>query len=44
MIQGNFARAEDAFKNALHINPDNEVALLGLQKIHDPDNPIFTED
>ncbi len=37
MILGNFDKAEEAFQNALHINPENEMALQGLQKIHDPD-------
>lgn len=37
MVLGDFKRAEDAFKNALHIDPDNEVAALGLRKIADPD-------
>lgn len=33
MILGNFERAEDAFQNALHINPDNETAAAGTEKI-----------
>ena len=41
MILGDFARAKDAFKNALHINPENEIALLGLQKISDPDSTLY---
>lgn len=40
MILGNFARAEQAFENALHINPENETALLGIQKIKDPDGVL----
>ncbi len=43
MILGDFERAEDAFKNALHINPDNETALLGLQKISDPDSTLYSD-
>ncbi len=37
MILGDFGRAKDAFQNALHIDPDNEIALFGLRKISDPD-------
>ena len=43
MILGDFGRAKDAFKNALHINPENETALLGLQKIMDPDSSLISE-
>ena len=42
MILGDFERAKDAFQNALHINPDNETALLGLQKISDPDSTLYS--
>jgi len=28
LILGDFKRAEDAFQNALEINPENETALL----------------
>ena len=41
MILGDFARAKDAFQNALHINSQNEIALLGLQKISDPDSTLY---
>ena len=44
MILGDFKRAEDAFQNALHINPENETALLGLQKISDPDSTLNSDD
>ncbi len=37
MILGDFNRAKDAFQNALDINPDNEIAVIGLRKIADPD-------
>ncbi len=37
MVLGQLQKAHEAFKNALHINPNNEVALLGIQKIMDPD-------
>lgn len=37
MVLGDFKRAKDAFQNALHINPENEIASLGLGKIVDPD-------
>lgn len=37
MILGDFEKAEDAFKNALTINPENEIALLGLERIMAPD-------
>ncbi len=42
MILGNFERAESCFLNALDINPENEDAQLGLQKIRDPDSPTST--
>ncbi len=38
LILGDFKRAEDAFQNALEINPENETALLGIKSIHDPDS------
>ncbi|GEM_PF-1555525 len=44
MILGDFQRAKDAFQNALHINPENEIALLGLQKISDPDSTLNSDD
>lgn len=37
MILGQYKNAAQAFSNALDINPDNEVAQMGLQKIYDPD-------
>ena len=37
MILGDFDKARDAFSNALHINPENDTAAFGLQKIMDPD-------
>ena len=37
MVLGDFGRAKDAFQNAIHINPDNELAAYGLKKIADPD-------
>ena len=43
MMLGQYDRAENAFLNALHINPDNELALLGIQKLRDPDRPLGTE-
>lgn len=42
MILGDFPRAKEAFQNTLHINPENQVALTGLQKIADPDFPLET--
>lgn len=44
MILGDFGRAKDAFQSALHINPQNEIALLGLQKISDPDSTLNSDD
>lgn len=43
MILGQYERAENAFLNALHINPENELAYLGLQKLRDPDRPLEAE-
>jgi tetratricopeptide (TPR) repeat protein len=40
LMLGDAARAKDAFLNALHINPDNEIALAGLKNIADPDGTI----
>jgi tetratricopeptide (TPR) repeat protein len=37
MLTGNFTKAKESFENALHINPENEVAQMGLRKIKDPD-------
>lgn len=37
MLLGDYPAAANAFKNALHINPENEVARAGLVKIQDPD-------
>ena len=44
LLLGNIGEAEDNFLNALHINPDNEAAYLGLQRIQDPDAPLPSED
>lgn len=44
MILGDLARAEENFLNALHINPDNETARLGIQKIKDPDGLLLPQD
>lgn len=44
MILGYFERAEQAFQNALHINPENETALLGIQKIRDPDGVLTQQE
>ncbi|MBI2094916.1 MAG: peptidoglycan-binding protein [Candidatus Omnitrophica bacterium] len=38
MILGDLGRAENAFLNALDINPSNETAFLGIQRIRDPDS------
>ncbi|MGH7197554.1 MAG: tetratricopeptide repeat protein [Candidatus Omnitrophota bacterium] len=43
MMLGQYARAEIAFLNALHINPDNALAHLGIQKLRDPDRPLQAE-
>lgn len=40
LILGDFGRAREAFLNALHINPANELAYTGMQKIADPDSAI----
>ncbi len=37
MILGQQKKAHEAFKNALDINPHNETAIVGIQKILDPD-------
>lgn len=37
LLLGQYRNAHDAYKYALSINPDNETAILGLQKILDPD-------
>ena len=37
MVQGRYKQANEAFKNALNINSDNQVALAGIRKIMDPD-------
>lgn len=44
LILGDFPRAKNAYLNALHINPENETALMGLKKIEDPDSMAFTEE
>ena len=43
MILGDYSRAKNAFENALHINPDNETARMGLQKIADPDSALLEQ-
>ena len=43
MILGQYDRAENAFLNALHINPENELALAGIRKLRDPDRPLEPE-
>ncbi len=40
LILGDTDQAKDAFQNALHINPENEYALMGLQKIIHPDGNL----
>ncbi len=37
MILGQQKKAHEAFKNALDIDPNNETAIVGIQKILDPD-------
>ncbi len=37
LVLGQFKKAHEAFENALQIDPYNEVALQGIQKIMDPD-------
>ena len=37
LIAGDTDRAKEAFQNAVHINPGNESALIGLRKIENPD-------
>ena len=37
LVLGQVKKAHEAFQNALHIDPYNEVALDGIQKIMDPD-------
>ena len=37
MVLGQVKKAHEAFQNALHIDPYNEVALQGIQAIMDPD-------
>ena len=37
LIKGQSKKAHEAFQNALQIDPRNEVALAGIQKIMDPD-------
>jgi len=40
LMLGDSGRAKDAFLNALHIDPDNDIALAGLKNIADPDSTI----
>ncbi len=44
LILGDFHRAKNAYLNALHINPENETALMGLKRIEDPDSMNFAEE
>lgn len=48
LILGNFDQAGRAYENALDINPANEEALAGLERIADPDgrraDPSLPED
>ena len=44
LVLGDYPRAKNAYLNALHINPDNETALLGMKKIEDPDSMNFTDE
>lgn len=37
LVLGQYKKSYEAFQNALHINPDNQVAAVGIQKIMDPD-------
>lgn len=37
LVLGQFKKANDAYRHALSINPENESAILGIQKIMDPD-------
>ena len=43
MVLGDYPRAKNAYLNALHINPNNQTAILGIQKIQDPDSMNFIE-
>ena len=36
-VQGHFKKANDAFQSALNINPYNQVALMGIKSMMDPD-------
>ncbi len=42
MLLGQFEKAKESFAYALNINPGNEVAQMGLRKIHDPDGDWTT--
>jgi tetratricopeptide (TPR) repeat protein len=37
MVLGRYQKAVESFQNALEINPDNQVAILGIQTVMDPD-------
>lgn len=37
LVLGQYRKAHEAFQNALHIDPYNQVAAIGIQKIMDPD-------
>lgn len=44
MIQGENQKARESFRNALTINPENETALLGIEKINDPDKGFLIDE
>lgn len=44
LLLGEYKNAEDAYNNALAIDPENEAALTGLRRIHDPDSARLDED
>ena len=37
LVLGQYKKSHEAFQNALHINPDNQTAAIGIQSILDPD-------
>lgn len=41
LMLGDTDRARMAFANALHIDPDNRLARLGMIRIADPDAPLY---
>lgn len=44
LIKGDFQSAKESFESALQINPDNEMAQAGLEKIEHPDGRSPSED